>query len=98
MLVIVLLLITGVIIGLSVGKISELLKLDERMLTLLAYLVLFMFAISTGIDEKILRSLDIIGWFEFIIIIGAVTMSILIFWYLTKLLPKKFIRKLFAES
>ena len=98
MLIIVLLLITGVIIGLSVGKISEMLKLDERMLTLLAYLVLFMFAISTGIDEKILRSLDMIGWFEFIIIIGAVTMSVLIFWYLTKLLPKKFIRKLFAES
>ena len=80
MLVILFFLLTGVSLGLFADKISALLKLDERIFTPAVYLVLFMLAITTGLDEKIVESLDSLGWLSFIIIVCAVTLIGVIIW------------------
>jgi hypothetical protein len=90
MLVILLFLITGIGLGLSVDKISTLLKINEKMLTLAIYSLLFMLAVSIGLDEKIVRSLDSIGWFVFILIVSAVTVFTFICWHLYKIFYRKF--------
>ena len=90
MLVILLFLFIGVSLGLSLGKISILLKMNEKMLTLAIYSLLFMIAISLGIDDLILRSLDSIGWFAFILIVGAVAASTAICRHLYNAFFKKY--------
>ena len=94
MLVIVLFLIIGVSLGLSAGKISALLKMNEGIFTLSIYSFLFMLAISVDIDDLIVRSLDNIGWIAFITLVGVIAAFMVIGWYLYKIIYINFKRKL----
>lgn len=98
MLVIILFLIIGVSLGLSASRISILLKMNERMLTLSVYLLLFMLSISIGADDLIVRNLDRIGWYAFFVIVGAVAVSTIVCWHLYKTLFKKYKPKIFNIS
>jgi hypothetical protein len=89
MFVIFLLLITGICLGLAVRRLSAMLKLDVGMMTLTVYFVLFIVGISTGCDEKIVRSLDCLGLVTIIIIVGTLTVSSLIIWFLYKFFSQK---------
>jgi hypothetical protein len=95
MLVIILFLIIGIGLGLSAGKISNLLKMNEPMLTVSIYLLLFMLAVSTRMDELIVRNLDNIGWPVFFIIVITVIGCTIVFSYFYKVFFNKYIRKLF---
>jgi hypothetical protein len=84
MLVITLFLLTGVVLGLSIGKLSILLKLNEGILTLTIYFALFILAISTGLDDLIVKSIDNIGWKALFLIVATATGCILICWIFYK--------------
>lgn len=98
MLVIILFLITGVSLGLFAGKISLLLKMNERMFVLALYSLLFMLAVSFGLDDLIVKSLDRIGWVTFIVVVGSVIVINLAGWYIFRTFGSKFKRKLFDLS
>jgi hypothetical protein len=99
MLIIILFLITGICLGFSIGKISALLKLNEGILTLTIYLVLFMGALSTGMDDQIVKSIDILGWPAFLLIIAAITAGTLFCRIFYKSLSNKLINsKLYASN
>ena len=78
MLIIILFLITAICAGLSIGKISVLLKLNEGIFTLTFYLVLFILAVSTGLDDRIVKSIDNIGWKAFLLQVASATGGTLI--------------------
>jgi hypothetical protein len=86
MLVIILFLLAGIGLGLSIGKLSSLLKLNEGILTLTIYFALFMFAITAGLDDRIVKSIDDMGWAAFIMIIAVATSCVLLCWIFYKTL------------
>ena len=94
MFVIIVFLISGISLSLFAGKISSLLKMNEGIFTLSIYSFLFMLAISVGIDDLIVKSLDNIGWIAFITIVGVVAALTVIGWYLHQNVYKKYKRKL----
>lgn len=100
MLIIFIILLTGILLGLSIGKISVLLKVKEGILTLTIYLILFMFAISTGIDDLIVKSIDSRGWNIFLLIIAVATAGTIIIRIMHKILSGRIMNsKMFnAES
>ena len=98
MLVIILFLIIGVSLGLSASRISILLKMNERMLTLSVYLLLFILAISIGADDLIVRNLDRIGWTSFIVIVGVIAVSTIVCLHLYKILFRKYKSKVYNHG
>jgi len=96
MLIIILFLITGISIGFFAEKISMLLKMNEKVMTLSIYLLLFMLAVATGLDDLVVKSLDDIGWYAFLLILGAAAASTIISGYLYKVIFKG--RKLYNLS
>jgi hypothetical protein len=86
MLVIILFLLAGIILGMSIGKLSSLLKLNEGILTLTIYLALFMLAITIGLDDQIVKSIDDIGWEAFILTIAVAAGCISMCWIFYKTL------------
>ena len=96
MLVIILFLVTGISLGLFAGKISTLLKMNEGMFTLFIYSFLFMLAISIGVDDLVVMSLDNIGWIAFFGIVGTVATCAVFGWFLYKNVFKKYKGRLFS--
>lgn len=92
MLTIVLFLISGISLSLSTRRISILLKMNEKIMTIAIYLFMFMLAISTGLDNKIVKSLDTIGWFAFLTILGVVSAITIVFWFIFKYFSKNISR------
>jgi hypothetical protein len=88
MLIIILFLIAGISLSLFARRISILLKMNEKILTITIYLFVFMLAISTGLDNKIVKGIDTIGWLAFVIILGVVTASTIVFRYIFKYFSK----------
>jgi len=97
MLIIILFLITGISLSLSIRRISILLKMNEKILTLTIYLFIFMLAISTGLDNKIVVSLDTIGWLAFMMILGVFTAITIVFWFLYNYFSKNIRRTSSSE-
>ncbi len=89
MLIIVLLLITGFLLGLSIGKISSALRLNEGTLAVTIYLSLLMLAFLAGVDDMIVSWIDRYGWTEFFLILVIVALVGLIGWIIVKHLSKK---------
>lgn len=78
MLIIILILITGVLLGLSIRKISAVFNLNEWILTLTIYLIIFMIAIPAGVDDLIVKDIDSIGLFAFsLIVLAAIGVTVI---------------------
>jgi hypothetical protein len=99
MLIIILFLITGICLGFSICKISARLKLNEGILTLTIYIVLFILVILTGVEDQIVKTIDSIGWPAFLLIIAAATLGTLIYRVFYKFLSRRLINsKLYTTN
>ncbi len=76
---ILIILLLGVLFGLSVRKISILFKLNERVFTLMLYLLFFIIAVSTGMEDIIDKDIESIGWTTFLLMVLASAGIILIY-------------------
>ena len=75
--IILLILAMGVLIGLSVTKISSLLKTKEWILTTALYLILFMIAITIGLEDSIVKNIENIRWTGFLLLVLAMSGGII---------------------
>ncbi len=89
MLIIVLILTAGILLGLSIPRISALIKLNEGILTLTIYLIFFMIAVLTGVDDLIVKSIDSIGWPAFLLILITAVCGIAVSWLFYKFLLRR---------
>lgn len=80
MLFIIIFLTVGVGLGLSIRKIAELAKTSEKVLTVLYYPCLLLLGIILHMDEKVVSSVDKIGWPSVFNILTGFVVIIILFW------------------
>lgn len=84
MIIVLILMITGILLGIIIRKLPNLLKVIERLITYAIYLLLFLLGISVGINDKIIGNLDNIGLKALVITIGAISGSVIVLWIFYK--------------
>jgi uncharacterized membrane protein YbjE (DUF340 family) len=78
------LMISGIILGLATGKYSQVLYINERLLNFAIYILLLLLGIAVGSNEKIINNLYLIGFQALIITIGAIAGSVILCWLIYK--------------
>lgn len=76
MAIILLLMLSGIISGMTLGKYPLVLKINERLLHLSIYVLLFLLGITVGANEKIVSNFYLIGVHAVIITAGAIAGSV----------------------
>ena len=84
MVIILLLMLAGIIVGISFGKYPLTLRINDKLLTVAIYFLLLLLGISVGSNEKIINNLYTIGIQSVIITISAIGGSILSCWIIYK--------------
>lgn len=76
MAIILLLMLSGIIFGIIFGKYPLVLKINEKLLNLSIYVLLFLLGIAVGANEKIISNFYLIGVHALIITVGAIAGSV----------------------
>lgn len=84
MAIILILMLTGIILGLVLGKYPIIPKINEKLLNIAIYILLLLLGIAVGSNNKIITNLYTIGVQSLIIAIGAIAGSVVICWMIYK--------------
>jgi len=82
--IILLLMLSGIILGLAFGRYPIILKINEKLLNIVIYILLLLLGISVGTNDKIINNLYSIGLQSLIISAGAIVGSVLFCWLIYK--------------
>ena len=82
--IILLLMLSGIILGLAFGRYPIILKINEKLLNIVIYILLLLLGISVGTNDKIINNLYSIGLQSLIISAGAFVGSVLFCWLIYK--------------
>jgi uncharacterized membrane protein YbjE (DUF340 family) len=84
MAIILILMLTGIIVGLVLGKYPIIPKINEKLLNMAIYILLLFLGIAVGSNEKIINNLFTIGLQALVIAIGAIAGSVVVCWMIYK--------------
>ena len=88
MITVLLVMLSGIFIGFAVNRFPRLLKINDRLISGVIYVLLFLLGISVGLNKTIIQNLDKIGVQAIIITVGAISGSVFILWLLYKFMFK----------
>ena len=89
--------ISVIIIGFFIGKFSankDLLKINDYLITILLYLLLFTFGIGFGLNKELFDLMDQLGWEILILTLGGIIGSVI----LAGILGKHFLEDMINED
>ena len=72
--------ISGIIAGVFIHHKPKLIKLNDRLISLAIYLLLFLLGISVGLNKTIVQNIGTLGFQALIITLGAIFGSVLMWW------------------
>lgn len=72
--------IAGIITGVFIHRKDHLIKINDRLITIAIYVLLFLLGISVGLNKTIVQNIGTLGIQALIITAGAVLGSVLISW------------------
>ncbi len=78
----------GIVFGRLAGKNQSFLKINEKLLSIAIYFLLFILGLSVGSNETVINNLDKIGFQAALITVGAVAGSVLVCWLIYKIFFK----------
>lgn len=81
--------IVGIITGVLIHRKDHLVKINDRLITLAIYILLFLLGISVGLNKIIVQNIGNLGFQALIITIGAVSGSLLVSWVVYKVFFKE---------
>lgn len=82
--IVILVMIAGIFTGVLIHRKNQLIKINDRLITIAIYVLLFLLGISVGLNKTILNNIEILGFQALIITLGAVTGSVLVAWLIYK--------------
>jgi uncharacterized membrane protein YbjE (DUF340 family) len=77
-----LVMLSGILLGLFGNRFPHLLKLNDKLISIAIYVLLFLLGISVGLNKTIIQNLDKIGIQAAIITLGAISGSVISLWLL----------------
>ncbi len=75
----------GMVLGFFIGNKSSLIKINDKLITWSIYLLLFLFGISVGLNDKIINNIHSIGLQAAVITAGALLGSLICAYIVYKL-------------
>lgn len=84
MIAILILMLSGILVGLALGKYPITLKINDKLLNAAIYLLLLLLGIGVGLNDKIIDNFYNIGLQALIIAIGAIAGSVAFCWVIYK--------------
>jgi len=81
---ILILMLSGIFVGLALGKYPITLKINDKLLNAAIYLLLLLLGIGVGLNDKIIDNFYNIGLQALIIAIGAIAGSVVFCWVIYK--------------
>lgn len=72
--------ISGIIAGVFVHQKQKLIKLNDWLISLAIYLLLFLLGISVGLNKTIIQNIGTLGFQALMITLGAIAGSVLMSW------------------
>lgn len=84
MIAILILMLSGIFVGLALGKYPITLKINDKLLNGAIYLLLLLLGIGVGLNDKIIDNFYNIGMQAFIIAFGAIAGSVTVCWMVYK--------------
>ena len=89
MIAILLILSAGILVGLLIVKYPKLHLLNNQLLNMAIYLLLFLLGISVGTNQQVIQNLDKIGLEAILIAVASITGSVLASFLVFKLIFKQ---------
>ncbi|HNV53109.1 MAG TPA: LysO family transporter [Tenuifilaceae bacterium] len=89
MLTVVIIMISGILVGYLIRSFEKLVKVNDKLTTWAIYALLFLMGIGIGANKVIMNSLHTLGFKALIISIGGVAGSILLGWLTYRVFFKK---------
>lgn len=81
--------IAGIITGILIHRKDHLVKINDRLITIAIYVLLFLLGISVGLNKTIIKNIATLGLQALIITAGAVLGSVLISWVVYRVFFKE---------
>ncbi|HET6556523.1 MAG TPA: LysO family transporter [Prolixibacteraceae bacterium] len=81
--------IAGIITGVLIHRKDHLIKINDRLITIAIYVLLFLLGISVGLNKTVVQHIGTLGFQALIITTGAVSGSVLISWLVYKVFFKE---------
>lgn len=89
MLTVVIIMISGIVVGYLIRSFGKLVKTNEKLTTWAIYVLLFLMGISIGANKSIMSSLHTLGLKALLISAGGILGSVALGWLTYKLFFKK---------
>lgn len=77
--------IAGIITGVLIHRKDHLIKINDRLITVAIYVLLFLLGVSVGLNKTIVQNIGKLGYQALVITTGAVAGSVLISWLVYKI-------------
>jgi len=77
--------ISGIIGGVFIHQKPKLIKLNDRLISLAIYLLLFLLGVSVGLNKTIIQNIGTLGFQALIITLGAISGSVLMSWLIWRI-------------
>ncbi|MBC8004960.1 MAG: LysO family transporter [Verrucomicrobia bacterium] len=84
MLLVLLIMIAGIITGVFIHHKPALIKVNDQLISVAIYVLLFLLGVSVGLNKTIIQNIGTLGFQALIITLGAVTGSVLVSWLIYK--------------
>ena len=81
--------IAGIITGVFIHRKDHLIKINDRLITIAIYALLFLLGISVGLNKTVVQNIGTLGFQALIITTGAISGSVLISWLVYKVFFKE---------
>lgn len=82
MIIVLVVMLSGILIGFAVNRFPKVIQINDKLISLTIYLLLFLLGISVGLNETIIQNLDKVGLQAVIITLGAISGSVFTLWLL----------------
>lgn len=84
MLLVLLIMIAGIITGVFIHRKPTLIKVNDQLISVAIYVLLFLLGVSVGLNKTIIQNIGTLGFQALIITLGAVMGSVLVSWLIYK--------------
>ena len=78
MITVLVIMVLGMILGYFLKEKKKFLQLSEKLTTAIIFVLLFMLGIGVGLNDKVISSIDTIGWQAAAITLGAIFGSLIL--------------------
>lgn len=77
MITVLVIMVAGMILGYLLKEKKKFLQISEKLTTIIIFVLLFMLGIGVGLNEKVISSIDTIGWQATLITAGSILGSLI---------------------